>query len=67
MLESIKDMAGMSVTLDGKDSCLVGGTTLAEVIEYPLFTNLENKEHTLTVEIIGTQPYVTIAGFVVTK
>ena len=67
MLGSIKDVAGLNFTLDGKATKMYGGTTLAEVIEYPLFNNLENKQHTLKVEVIGTQPHVAIAGFVVTQ
>lgn len=39
----------------------------AELIEYPIFSDIENKDHTVTISVSGKPPYITIASFIVTE
>ena len=68
-LGTIKDKSSVTVTLDG-DKRVIAGTASNDVIEYPLFSNLSNGPHTVTITAtrnLGEVPQVAIAAFVVTR
>ena len=64
---TLKDGARCQFVIDGKDSKTVTGSTNTGLLEYPVFENLSNTSHTVTVTIQGQNPFVTIASFVTTK
>lgn len=67
LLGNIKDGSSLTVVLDGKTTVKVNGVSKSELLEYPVFADLENKEHTVTITANGNPPYLSIASFVVGK
>ena len=68
-LGTIKDKSSVTVTLDGNKKVIVG-TASNDVIEYPVFNDLSNGPHTVTITATRAAeevPQVAIAAFVVTK
>ena len=69
ILGTIKDKSSVTVTIDG-NAKVITGTTSDDVIEYPVFENLSNGQHTVTITATHNfeeVPQVAIAAFVITK
>ena len=64
ILGTVKEGASLKIVLDGSTEKTVAGVSRSELLEYPVFENLENTSHTVTVTVIGNPPYVAIAAFV---
>ena len=57
----------IEIELESKKPVKLNGVSKAELIEYPVFNNLSNSSHTVTITVKGYTPHVAIAAFVTTK
>ncbi|MBO4733140.1 MAG: hypothetical protein J5662_01555, partial [Clostridia bacterium] len=67
ILGTVKESATLNVVIDSATEKVIKGVNKAELLEYPVFENLKNTAHTVTVTVNGYPPYVAIAAFVTTK
>ena len=64
---SLKNGASLRIVIDDDSAKTLDGSSNTALIEYPVFNNLENKEHSVTVTVKGDNPYAAIASFVTTE
>ena len=64
---SLKSGANLRIVIDDDSAKTLDGSSSTALTEYPVFNNLENKEHSVTVTVKGDNPYAAIASFVTTK
>ena len=67
MLGTIKEGVTIEFVLDSGTKKTINGVSKDELLEYPVFENLSNTSHTVTVTVYGTPPNAAIAAFVTTK
>lgn len=65
ILGTIKEGQSLTVTLDGKETITINGTSNVALTEYPLWNSLENTEHTVKIVANGDGPYIALAAVVV--
>lgn len=66
-LGTVKNGSSLKFVLDGKTEKTVSGSSKDELLEYPVFENISNSAHTVTITASGSSPAIAIASFVVTK
>lgn len=64
---TIKEGCSLTAVLEDGKTVTLTGVSKAELIEYPIFSDIENKDHTVTISVSGKPPYITIASFIVTE
>ena len=67
LLGNIKEGSSLTVILDGKTEVKLNGSSKSELLEYPVFADIKNTEHTVTIKANGKPPYIAIASFTTTK
>ncbi|MBQ7726326.1 MAG: hypothetical protein IJT66_04200, partial [Clostridia bacterium] len=65
-LGTVKEGTTLVFSIDGGQIKRIKGEASASAIEYPVFENLKNGDHTVHITIAGGEPYAAVAAFVVT-
>lgn len=66
-LGTVKSGSSLKFVIDSKTEKTINGVNKDELLEYPVFEDLSNSAHTVTVTAYGNPPQIAIASFVVTK